>query len=72
MKKSKYDVRRTVEVEDWGKITAKANALNSICIALYESAELDRRRGFDATANLRLRQRDQIYNALVATGLYKD
>ena len=37
MKKSKYDVRRTVEVEDWGKITANASALNSICIALYES-----------------------------------
>lgn len=72
MKKSKYDIRRTVEVEQWGKITATAGALNSISSALFEASKLDRSRGCDAIANLKERQSNQIYNALAATGFYKD
>lgn len=72
MKKSKFNIRRTVDLEQWGKITARAGALNNICIALYESAEFNKRQEDYATADLRLRQRDQIYNALATTGFYKD
>lgn len=72
MKKSKYDIRRTVEVEDWGKITARASTLNSISIMLSVSSELNRRQGFIPTAELRDRQSQQIYEVLKATGLYDD
>ena len=72
MKKSKFNVRRTVDVEQWGKITARAGVLNDICIALYESAKFNERQEDYATADLRLRQRDQIYHALSATGFYKN
>ena len=72
MKKSKFEIRRTVEVEDWGKITANASALNSISIVLFEAAELNRRQGADATARLRERQSKQIYDALAKTGFYKN
>lgn len=72
MKKSKYDVRRTVEVEDYGKITATASALNSISIVLMEAANLNRRQGCEVVANLRDRQSKQIYNALAKTGFYKN
>lgn len=72
MAKSKFDIRRTVEVEDFGKVTAKASALNSISIALMEAAQLDRKRGLEASANIRDRQSNQIYNALKATGFYKN
>lgn len=72
MTKSKFDIRRTVEIEDFGKITAKASTLNSISIVLMEAAQLDRKRGFEACANIRDRQSNQIYNALKATGFYKN
>ena len=72
MKKSKYDVRRTVEVEDYGKITATASALNSISIVLMEAANLNRRQGCEVVANLRDRQSRQIYDALAKAGFYKD
>lgn len=72
MKKSKFDIRRTVEVEDYGKITATASALNSISIALREAAIFNRRQRCEATANLRERQSKQIYDALAKTGFYKD
>ena len=72
MKKSKFDARRTVEVEGYGKITATASALNSISISLKEAANLNRRQGCEAIANLRDRQSEQIYDALAKTGLYKD
>ena len=71
MEKSKFDIIRTVEVEDLGKITAKASALNSISIALMEAARLDRKRGLEASANIRDKQSNQIYNALKVTGFYK-
>lgn len=41
MKKSKFDIRRTVELEECGKITATAGALNSISIVLMEAANLN-------------------------------
>lgn len=72
MKKSKYDVRRTVEVEDLGKITATAGALNGISLVLSESANLNRRQGLRAIANLRDRQSKQIYNFLAKTGFYEN
>ena len=72
MKNSKYDIRRTVELEECGKITATASALCSISIALEESANLNRKQGYEATANLRHRQSEQIYAALEKTGFYKD
>lgn len=53
MKKSKYDIRRTVEIEDWGKVTATASALNSISIILMEAASLNRKQGCEVVANLR-------------------
>lgn len=71
MKKSKYDVRRTVEIEDCGKITATAGALNSISIVLMEAANLNRRQGCKVVANLRDRQSKQIYDALAKTGFYE-
>lgn len=71
MKKSKYDVRRTVEIEDCGKITATAGALNSISIVLMETANLNRRQGCKVVANLRDRQSKQIYDALAKTGFYE-
>lgn len=72
MKKSKFDIRRTVELEECGKITATAGTLNSISIALMEAANLNRKQGCEATANLRDRQSKQIYDALAKTGLYKN
>ena len=72
MEKSKYEIRRTVELEYCGKITATAGALCSICIALQESADLNRKQGYEATANLRDRQSRQIYDALKKTGFYND
>lgn len=72
MKKSKFDIRRTVELEECGEITAAAGALNSISIALMEAANLNRRQGCEATANLRDRQSKQIYDALAKTGFYKN
>lgn len=72
MKKSKSDIRRTVELEECGKITAAAGALNSISIVLMEAANLNRRQGCEATANLRYRQSKQIYDALAKTGFYKN
>lgn len=72
MKKSKYDVRRTVEIEDWGKVTATASALNSISIILMEAASLNRKQACEVVANLRDRQSKQIYDALAETGFYKD
>lgn len=71
MKKSKFDIRRTVELEECGKFTATAGALNGISIVLMEAANLNRRQGCEATANLRERQSKQIYNALAKTGFYK-
>jgi hypothetical protein len=72
MKKSKYDVRRTLEIENWGKVTATASALNSISIMLMEAASLNRKQGCEVVANLRDRQSKQIYDALAETGFYKD
>ena len=72
MKKSKYDVRRTVEVEKLGKITATAGALNLISLVLTESANLNRRQGFRATADLRDRQSKQVYDTLAKTGFYEN
>lgn len=63
MKKSKFDIRRTVELEECGKITATAGALNSISIVLMEEANLNRKQGYEETANLRSRQSKQIYDA---------
>ena len=71
MKKSKYDVRKTVELENWGKITATAGALNDMSIALMESAKINRKQGFNARASLRERQSIQIYDALAKTGFYE-
>lgn len=72
MKKSKFDIIRTVELEECGKITATAGALNSISIVLMEAANLNRKQGCEATANLRDRQSKQIYDALAKTGFYKN
>lgn len=72
MKKSKYDIIRTVEVEEWGTITAKAGTLNSISYVLSEAANFDREQERNFTADLRDRQSQQIYDALAATGFYKD
>ena len=72
MKKSKYDVRKTIEVEDYGKITASASTLNSISIILMEAAKLNRMQGLNETANLMERQSKQIYNDLAKTGFYRD
>ena len=72
MKKSKYDVRRTLEIENWGKVTATASALNSISIMLMEAASLNRKQGCEVVANLRDRKSKQIYDALAETGFYKD
>lgn len=72
MKKSKYDVRRTVEIEHWGKITATAGTLNSLSIMLMESANKYRKEGNKETADLRDRQSDHIYSALARSGFYKD
>lgn len=70
MKKSKYDIRRTVEIEGWGKITATASTLNSISIMLSVSSELNKKQGFIFSAELRDRQSQQIYEALKAVGFY--
>ena len=72
MKKSKFDVRSTVEIEELGKLTATAGALNSISIVLMEVANLNRKQGCEATANLRDRQSKQIYDTLTKTGFYKN
>lgn len=72
MKKSKYDIRRTVEIKDLGKITATGSALNSISIILMETAILNQKQGYETVANLRGRQSKQIYAALAKTGFYKD
>lgn len=72
MKKSKFDIRRTIEVEQLGKITATAGTLNSISIILMESANLNRRHGCYETADLLDRQSNQIYTALAATKFYKN
>lgn len=72
MKKSKYDIRKTVEIEDLGKITATASALNRLSIALSESSKYDEWHGFITTAKLKRRQGRQIYEALKATGFYDD
>ena len=72
MKKSKFDIRRTVELEECGKITATAGALNSISIVLIEAANLNQKQGCKATADLRYRQSKQIYDALAKTGFYKN
>lgn len=71
MKKSKYDIRRTIEVENYGKITATASALNSISIVLMEAANYNRKIGANKMADLRDKQSDQIYNALKETGFYE-
>lgn len=71
MKKSKYDIRRTIEVENYGKITATASALNSISIVLMEAANYNRKIGANEMADLRDKQSDQIYNKLKETGFYE-
>ena len=72
MKKSKYDVRRTVEIERWGKITATSGTLNSLSIMLMELASKYRKEGNKEIADLRDRQSDQIYSMLARSGFYKD
>ena len=72
MKKSKFEIRRTINVEQWGKITAESSTLNSISLVLRESAKLNERIGADATARLRKRQAKQIYDGLAKTGFYED
>lgn len=72
MEKSKYKVRRTVEVSVLGKITASAGTLDSISLLLMELAAKARKEGNDKMADLRDKQSGQIYNALEKTGFYKD
>ena len=72
MKKSKYEVRKTVEVSVLGKITATTGALNSISILLMELADLNRKNGQNDIADLRDEQSYQIYDALRKSGFYKD
>jgi hypothetical protein len=58
MKKSKFDIKRTVKLEECGKITATAGALNSISIVLMEAANLNRKQGCEATVEAHLRARN--------------
>lgn len=71
MKKSKWEIRRTVEVSVLGKITATAGTLNSLSILLMELADKNRKDGQNAIADLRDEQSYQIYDALKKTGFYK-
>lgn len=70
MKKSKFDVRRTVEIEGLGKITASQSTLNFISIALKESAILYRLKKYDFIADLNYKRGQQIYEALESFGFY--
>lgn len=72
MKRSKYDIRRTVEVDGFGKITARAGTLNSISIVLMEDANYNRKTGNNKMADIRDIQSDQIYRALATTGFYEN
>ena len=72
MKKSKWEIRRTVEVSVLGKITATAGTLNSLSILLMELADKNRKDGQNAIADLRDEQSYQIYAALRKTGFYDD
>lgn len=72
MKKSKYDVRKTIEISGFGKITATADTFNSISIILMEAANYNRKIGANEMADLNDKQSDEIYNALAKTGFYED
>ena len=72
MKKSKWEIKRTVEVSVLGKITATAGTLNSLSILLMEIADKNRKDGQNAIADLRDEQSYQIYDALRKTGFYDD
>lgn len=72
MKKSKFDVRRTIELGSYGKITATAGALNYISMVLMEAAHLYQKQGSDLLAKVREKQSKQIYDALAKTGFYDD
>lgn len=70
MEKSKFDIRRTVEVEQLGKITASQGTLNAISIALSEASKMDYLIGYYTTADLKKRQSDQIYKELKKYNFY--
>ena len=72
MKKSKYEVRMTVEVSVLGKITADAGTLNSISLLLMELAAKEKKEGNEKMAYLRDKQSRQISNTLAKTGFYED
>lgn len=70
MKKSVFDIRRTIEVTGLGKITASQATLNTISIALSEAAHKYYSEGCNALADAAQEQSDQIYAELKKHGLY--
>lgn len=71
MKKSKWEIKRTVEISVLGKITATAGTLNSLSILLMEFADKNRKDGQNDIADLRDEQSYQIYDALKKTVFYE-
>ena len=71
MKKSKFNIRQTIEIEGLGKITASQGALNNIAIALAEASKAQYLKGYTATAEQSRMQSRQIYAELKKYGLYK-
>lgn len=73
MKKSKFDVRRTVEIEGLGKITTTQSTLNKLSIALMEASKYNGQLGIaGVTTDGFYRQSKQIFDILEATGFYKN
>ena len=70
MKRSKFDIRRTIEVEGLGKITASQGTLNFISIALSESSKMYKLNKCAYLEKLNYERSRQIYEILASHGFY--
>lgn len=72
MKKSKYDIRRTINIEDLGKITTSQGAFNSIGLLFGEAAYRYESIGANALAKSARQKQEQIYTKLKEYGFYRE
>lgn len=72
MKKYSGDIRQTVTFTDGSKITASRSTLNTLSLALAESAIYKRSIGCEATAKIAERMANEIYTALDQVGHYDE
>lgn len=70
MKKSKFDIRRTIEIDGMGKVTASQGAFTSMALLFSEAALRYESIGANTLAKSARKKYEQVRTALESYGFY--